>query len=327
MSTLSSGVTPVTATFAATVASTVTPTGSVTFYDGATSLGTKLLSNGTATLSLPLSVGTHIITASYAGTANFAVSQSAPTTAPAATITGPPSGFIQAANTPIPLSATFTDPNTSNPSAQWSFDSTIAVNGSVSGSTVSGSAPIGSAGVYTVTLTFNDGRGGIAIVNTIGDLPATVIVYDANAGFITGGGWIDSPAGAFYQNASLIGKATFGFVSKYQKGNNAPTGETEFQFQVAKFSFHSTTYDWLVVSGAKAQYKGSGTINGAGNYSFMLTAIDGSLRGSGASDTFRIKIWDPSNATTPIYDNLLNAPDGADPSTTLGGGSVVIHAK
>jgi hypothetical protein len=40
-------------------------------------------------------------------------------------------------------------------------------------------------------------------------------------------------------------------------------------------------YDWLVVGGAKAQYKGTGTINGAGNYGFLLTATGGALPGRG----------------------------------------------
>ena len=57
-------------------------------------------------------------------------------------------------------------------------------------------------------------------------------------------------------------------------------------------NFHSTSYEWLVVAGARAQYKGEGTINGSGNYGFMLTAIDGQINGGGGVDKFRIKIWD-----------------------------------
>ena len=75
------------------------------------------------------------------------------------------------------------------------------------------------------------------------------------------------------------GKANFGFVSKYQKGANIPTGETEFDYKAGSLNFHSETYDWLVVAGAKAQYKGVGKINGAGNYGFLLTAIDGQVGG------------------------------------------------
>ena len=43
-----------------------------------------------------------------------------------------------------------------------------------------------------------------------------------------------------------------------------PTGTTQFQFNVAGFSFYSEKYDWLVVNqnGTNAQFKGSGFING-----------------------------------------------------------------
>lgn len=107
--------------------------------------------------------------------------------------------------------------------------------------------------------------------------PVMVVVYDPSAGFVTGGGWINSPIGAYKAEASLSGKATFGFVSKYQKGASVPTGNTAFQFQVAGFEFYSTAYEWLVVNqgGTNAQFKGSGLINGAADpngqaYKFML---------------------------------------------------------
>jgi hypothetical protein len=94
---------------------------------------------------------------------------------------------------------------------------------------------------------------------------------------------------------------------------------------VANLNFHSTAYEWLVVAGARAQYKGTGTINGAGNYGFLLTAIDGDMPGGGGGDKFRIKIWDKSRNDALVYDNQLNAPDDATPTTSLGGGSIVIH--
>jgi hypothetical protein len=63
----------------------------------------------------------------------------------------------------------------------------------------------------------------------------------------------------FPANSPLTGKANFGFVSKYEKGANVPTGNTEFDFKVANINFHSSSYDWLVVSGTtKAQYKAQG---------------------------------------------------------------------
>ena len=75
---------------------------------------------------------------------------------------------------------------------------------------------------------------------------------------------------------------------------------------------------------ARAQYKGSGKINGAGDYRFMLTAIDGDMPGGGGQDKFRIRIWNNTGGAL-VYDNQMNAPDSADPTTVLGGGSIVIH--
>jgi hypothetical protein len=112
------------------------------------------------------------------------------------------------------------------------------------------------------------------------------------------------------------GKASFGFVSRYKKGATVPTGQTEFVFQAGDLNFHSNSYDWLVINqgGTNAQFKGSGTINGEGDYRFMLWATDD------ATDTFRIKIWEEiGNAETVTYDNGTDQP--------IDGGSIVIHQK
>lgn len=151
-----------------------------------------------------------------------------------------------------------------------------------------------------------------------------IFLVVSEPGFITGGGWIDSPGGAFTPDPDAAGKATFGFVAKYKKGASVPDGTTEFQFKAGDLNFHSTSYDWLVVAGAKAQFKGVGTINGEGAFKFMLTAIDGQVNGGGGVDKFRIRIWDDTGI---VYDNQLNAPDTDDPTTVLGGGSIVIHKK
>jgi hypothetical protein len=142
----------------------------------------------------------------------------------------------------------------------------------------------------------------------------------SNSGFVTGGGWIDSPAGAYRPDDTLAGKANFGFVSKYKKGKTTPDGQTEFQFQTADLNFHSSSYEWLVVTGSDyAMFKGMGTINGAldsnGNpYKFRIWA------GDNDPDTFRIKIWQEVGVVeNVIYDN------GGDQA--IAGGSIVIHTK
>lgn len=79
-----------------------------------------------------------------------------------------------------------------------------------------------SPGVYTVTFTVKDNNGRID-TKQVSDY---VVVYDPQAGSVTGGGWINSPTGAYLPNNTVAGKATFGFVSKYQKGATVPIGNT-----------------------------------------------------------------------------------------------------
>ena len=177
------------------------------------------------------------------------------------------------------------------------------------------------AGVYTVGLTVTDNDGGAGTSEY-----QYVVVYDPSAGFVTGGGWINSLAGAYGPDPSLAGKATFGFVSKYKKGSSTPSGNTEFQFHAADLNFHSGSYQWLVIASFKAMYKGTGTINGEGNYGFMLTAIDAKLAPHTDVDLFRIKIWDKDNLDTVEYDNQIGDGGFSDPTTAIGGGSIVIHS-
>ena len=66
------------------------------------------------------------------------------------------------------------------------------------------------------------------------------------------------------------------------EGSDDPDGQTEFQFQTGNLNFHSASYQWLVVTATtKAQFKGTGTINGVSGYSFMLTAWEATPTSSG----------------------------------------------
>jgi uncharacterized repeat protein (TIGR02543 family) len=168
------------------------------------------------------------------------------------------------------------------------------------------------ADVYSVEASIlENGYAAPAMDNSI------VVVYDPTGGSVTGGGWIDSPEGSYMADLTATGKANFGFVSKYQKGAVVPSGNTEFQFKLGDLNFHSDSYEWLVVNkeSKRAQYKGTGTINGSGQYKFMIWATD---NGSG-SDTFRIKIWDVLDEDEVIYDN------GSD--QTIGGGQISVIVK
>jgi hypothetical protein len=239
----------------------------------------------------------------------------------------PTVGAISASVNPVPMntaidaSANFTDPGILDThTAVWNWGDGSSSPGVVtetngSGS-VAGSHTYTAAGIYTITLTVTDKDGGQG-----SSTYESVVVYNPN-GVVTGNGWIKSPPGAYKANPKLTGMATFGFVAMYKKGATVPTGATEFHFAAGNLNFYATSYQWLVVTGARAQCKGTGSINGTGNYGFMLTVIDGQAKGGGGLDKFRIKIMLGSNV---IYDNQMGAPDSANPTTAVAGFNIVVR--
>jgi PKD repeat protein len=200
--------------------------------------------------------------------------------------------------TSVAVWASFSDADSGDThTAQWDWGDKTSSAGDVDQTedTVGGTHVYTVPGVYTLTLTVTDEAGA-----SDSETYEHVVVYDPGAGFVTGGGWIDSPAGAYVSDDTLLGKASFAFVCKYQKGADVPTGNVEFQLNAGNLNFHSETYDWLVVNqgDSNAQIKGSGTINGEGSYKFMLWV------GDGTPDTFRIKIWsEEGGVETTVYNN------------------------
>jgi len=237
---------------------------------------------------------------------NLALVPAVVNTAPTANPGGP---YLGAVNTSVAFDGLLSsDPENDPLTYAWDF-----ADGSTTGTSATPSHTYAAAGVYNVCLKVNDGSLDSELACTM------AVIYDPSAGFVTGGGWIVSPAGAYMADETLAGKATFGFVSKYQKGASVPTGNTAFEFDLAGMAFSSTSYEWLVVNqgGTNAQFKGSGLINGAldpnGNaYKFMLWAGDGS------PDTFHIRIWWEDVAGE--YDMYDNVTDQA-----IGAGNIVVH--
>jgi hypothetical protein len=217
---------------------------------------------------------------------------------------------------PVAVEVLFSDPGTGDThSVTWNWgDGTDDTQSNVT-SPATYEHSYAEPGVYAVELTVADDDGGSATA-----LYEFIVVYDPDGAFVTGGGWIESAAGAYTPDPALSGQASFGFVSKYKKGATVPTGNTEFQFHASGLNFRSSSYAWLIVTGSDyARYKGLGTINGelapeGEPYKFLLWA------GDDEPDTFRIKIWwDDGETETVVYDNGMDQ--------AIGGGSVVIHIK
>lgn len=252
----------------------------------------------------------------YAGTAT--VTNVAPTLS---AISAPTSAV--SVGTAFALSATFTDPgiaDTHTARIDWGDGAVAAgtIGGTNTSGTVRASHAYSTPGLYRIQMTVTDKDGGVSNASVF----EYAVVYDPSAGFVTGGGWITSPPGSYTADPGLEGQATFEFVAKYLKGTMTPRGNTEFRLGTLAFS--STSYDWLVVAEGRAEFRGVGTVNGQGNFGFLLTAIDSRVHGGGRTDAFRIKIWD-RNTGQVIYDNQPGAGDQSDRATVIGGGSIVIH--
>ena len=170
------------------------------------------------------------------------------------------------------------------------------------------------AGAYELCVRGTDEAGNLGATDC-----TALDVYDPSA-FATGGGWIDSPEGAYREDPGVTGKANFGFVSKYRKGATVPGGNIEFQLKAGKLNFHGSSYDLLIVTagGMQARIGGSGTLNGdvAPNGAEFECAI---WVRDNDPDTFRIRIWYEEGDEVVVYDNGFNQ--------AIAGGSIVVHTK
>jgi endonuclease G len=242
--------------------------------DDGTYVMTVVVSDGTLTASASQSVSVTNVAPSIAGVA------------------GPVSSM--SLGTPSTVTVSFSDAgaaDTHTAAFTWNdgTTSTASCAAGVCGATRSYTA----AGIYTVDVLLADDDGGSAAASF-----KSVIVTDANAGYVTGGGWIDTQAG----------KGTLVVNARYMKdGLNG-----NVKFDAAKSGFNSTSLEWLVVTGTTAVVKGTGTIDGAGTFAFIATVNDAT------PDKFGIRIWNPATNAV-VFDTVTPQP--------LGGGAVTIHTK
>jgi hypothetical protein len=219
----------------------------------------------------------------------------------------------------VPVSIGFADNNLASALIEWgdgSSSSYAAENGTA---LIAGSHLYAMPGLYSLKVTLTDACGAQA-----NGTYEYVMVNAPADGFITGGGWINSPAGALIGSAAM-GKASFSFDAKYDPSTGLSSGSATFDFPAGALSLASTRIDWLVVADARAWIKGAGTVNGVSGYSFLLSAVDSELNGYRNMDTFRMQIWDQRG--TLVYDSQVNAPRNAAAAQVIAGGSIVVHKK
>ena len=180
-----------------------------------------------------------------------------------------------------------------------------------------------------------DQKGVTSYATTNGYDEAIVVAYDPNGGYTYGGKKFKSPKGALPSQPNVAGEMTYGFQTNYYKGATNPKGETWFILNNGEFEFNALNFDYLVVNGAKAQFKGLGKMvrNGVeqSGIAFILTVIDGQLTGGGGTDKIRMKIYN-KNTGEVYYDSQPGASDADSPTTVVennaaGDGVVVVNTN
>jgi len=244
-------------------------------------------------------------------------------------ISSPKSGAAVKVGSIVNFTGTFWDVPGNRHTAKWLIDGKTTVNGLVTepvglkNGTVTGSYMFTSPGVYKLQMNVIDQKGVVTYANTNGDLEAIVVIYDPNGGYTYGGGYFASPAGALKNNLAASGDVSYGYTVNYYKGATLPKGEMQFEFKSANIEFNAINFDYLIISGARAQFRGSGKIIGdQSGYAFIMTVIDGALDGTGV-DKVRMKIFN-KNTGAIIYDNQPGSSDAANPSIAVGLNSSVV---
>jgi hypothetical protein len=233
-----------TATVSATSPATGTPTGIVTFKDGASTLGTGTLSGNTATFSTSaLSIATHTISAVYGGDSSFNGSTS--------------SNLSQVVNNP---STTLTINSSVNPST-YNQSVTFTARLTNAGGNFSGQ-----------TITFTDGATTIGTANTNGGGNATVSISTLTAGSHT--------ITASYAGANGFSTSSASLTQTVNKATATVTITNTTQAYDGNPKSVTTTTNPIGLT-VNVTYNGSSTPpTNAGSYPVVATISDANYQGS-----------------------------------------------
>jgi len=271
-------------TFTATVQplAGTTATGAVTFMDGSTSLGSATLSSNSAQLAVSaLTVGTHSVTAVYAGSANLSGSTSpglsqvvngASTTA-AVSSSANPSTFGQA----VTLSATIQAAFGGSATGTITFlDGTTSLGtATVSSNAAQLSLSSLSAGSHSITAKYNgdtnfSGSTSAALTQTVNQASTTIAVASST-------------------NPSGFGQAVTLTASVQSSSSGTPTGNVTFfdgGTSLGSASLSGSSAQLTLASLSLGSHSVTAKYNGDSNYTVSVSAaVTQSVSQSGSSTT------------------------------------------
>lgn len=203
------------------------PTGSVTFYNGGTSLGTASLSGGTASLSTSsLPAGTNSITAEYAGTGTFNASTSGAITVKVNSAMVNTSTMLtvsaasMAQNSPVTFTA-----NVKPASGTSSATGTVTF---YNGAMILGSATLSSGAATLTTSSLPVGSNSVTAAysgtSTLNGSTSNAVSVSVNAAVVSTTATLVSSSSAIAQNSPVTLTATV----KQNTGATIPTGTVTF---------------------------------------------------------------------------------------------------
>jgi probable HAF family extracellular repeat protein len=197
--------------------------------------------------------------------------------------------------------------------ASWDWGDGSSSVGTVSekngSGSVSGQHAWRKAGSYTVKLTITDSSGRRTTVRR------TVVVCGSGAA-IVGEGVFLSPAAAYKAAPARASLASFSFASDTRGSSLAPV-----RFNVGALAFRSSRVESVKLERGGIEYRGSGTVNGAGNYRFVMNAAPGAKPGS--ADQFRIRISHTEPGTQAEVVDYDNQAAGS----LAAGASIVVESE
>ncbi|WP_181885134.1 SBBP repeat-containing protein [Pontibacter diazotrophicus] len=194
---------------------------------------------------------------------------------------------------------------------------------------------------YKVAVTYG-GNAGCPTITAV----MYVHVFDPEAGFVTGNGWIESPVNSDYEFMQDSKRAHWSFSARYIKdAENTVQGATNFTLQAGAFAFRSTSIDdrTLVITDNTAYFRGRGTASYEDNsggfvtdsrqFGYLVAATDGQFQENTEADKFRLVVWvinEDGSQGAIVYDNQVAClSSGMDlnmpPCSAIGQGFIVIH--
>ncbi|MEJ8802000.1 T9SS type A sorting domain-containing protein [Pontibacter sp. H249] len=175
------------------------------------------------------------------------------------------------------------------------------------------------AGIYTIGLDFEES----CLDPTSDDFTQQMVIYDPQAGFVTGSGEFQAPAE--YGNA----KFTYNFRVQYpNKYATEPVGSLRIMVGEKEY-MASRTLDWLVIDGNRAAMQGTASLAGVGNYKFVATMLDGGGPvQNDPTDGLRLQVWDMNAYGKLVFDSKSGGDAKLDlmqPLPTIGIGQIIIN--